>query len=95
MKHIQETSLLAYNNYTKPHLAETQQAVFQALLTRESFTNNELAHYMDWPINSVTPRIFELRKMGKVVAVIKRPCAISGRTAIAWRAIQALQESLF
>ena len=39
----------------------------------------------DLPINTITPRIFELRQKGLVVEHEKRKCTITGHPAIAWR----------
>jgi hypothetical protein len=57
----------------------------EALRNRPEFTNNELAEFLQWPINIVTPRIFELRAKGKVEESSRRPDGVTGRRAIAWR----------
>ena len=50
-----------------------------------SATNTELADDLHWPINTVTPRVKELRGHFLVVEMCKRKCYITGRTAIEWR----------
>jgi hypothetical protein len=39
------------------------------------------------PINTITPRVFELRQIGLVEEVGKRKCRVTDRTAIAWKAV--------
>ena len=86
---IQETSLLAFREI-QPHLGMKQAEVFKVLKaasdTHFDFTNCELAFLLDWPINCVTPRVFELRSFGLVVLSRKRMCERTGRLAMAWKA---------
>ena len=85
---IQDTSLLAFKQDVQPTLGERQRQVLTAL-GDQSLTNNELAHALGWEINRVTPRMNELVKLGKVELDKRRPCRITGRTAIAWRRVLA------
>lgn len=48
-------------------------------------TNTEIADYIGWPINTVTPRVNELCKKGRLEEFERRKCKITGRLAIAWR----------
>lgn len=83
---IQQTSLEAYAQ-AKRNLGEKQQIVLE-LLRRTyplDFTNMEIAYVLGWPINRVTPRVYELRQMGYVSASRKRKCDITGFNAIAWK----------
>lgn len=82
---VQETSIETYHDEVKPTLGARHKRVMEALATRADFTNLELATYLGWPINTATPRVFELREMGLVVESSKRLDAGSGRKAIAWR----------
>ena len=50
-------------------------------------TNTEIAHALSWPINTMTPRIFELRIKRKVEWHDNRPCRVTGKRAIAWRKV--------
>lgn len=84
----QETSRIAYAQNVIPTLGTRQLTVYEALKSRENFTNSELAGYLDWSINTVTPRVHELRKMKLVEEDYKRPCRVTGRTAIAWKIIR-------
>lgn len=81
---IQDTSTKAYREDALPTLSQRHSAVMNALGFLTSATNSELAHYLGWPINTVTPRIHELRKLGKVADLGKRSCEVTGRTAYVW-----------
>lgn len=91
---VQETSLLAYREI-QPRLGEKQAEVLKVLRaardTRLDFTNCELALLLDWPINTIVPRVFELRKKGLVVLNRKRLCERTGRLAMAWKAKEGLK----
>lgn len=81
---LQQTSLFAYYNDVKPTLGHRQKTIYEALGKRDNFTNCEMATYLDWPINTVVPRVSELRKMGLVRMAGIRKCNITGRKVIAW-----------
>lgn len=82
--HVQETSLFTFMHEVQPTLGERQKAVYEALRTRQSFTNRELATFLGWEINTITPRVLELRKKGLVRKSGIRMCSETGRRAIAW-----------
>ena len=93
---MQSTSLTAYFNEVFPTLGERQKSVLIALRERADFTNNELAQYLGWPINTVTPRIWELRLKGYVCESCRRKDGVTGRTAIAWKKkTEVIQTKLF
>lgn len=79
---IQTTSHLAFLEIL-PTLNNRHQSVLKAF-GESNFTNNELAHHLDWPINTITPRVNELVKRGLLEEFERRPCKITGRTAIVW-----------
>ena len=81
---MRETSLDAYDSI-RGKLNKLQRRVLDALHMRGQATNMEIAQELDWTINRVTPRMFELRTQGLVVAAVKRKCHVTGTTAIAWR----------
>lgn len=99
LTNVRDTSYMAYHNEVKPTLSERQRMVYNALLEAQknprtpNITNSELAAMLNWPINCITPRVYELRNLGKVVEDCKRTCRITGRTAYAWRTV--FQETLF
>lgn len=84
---VQETSLKAYFGEIYDNLGNRQKVVLEALKERENFTNQELADFLGFPINTVTPRVKELRDLGLVRKFTTRPCKSTGRTAIAWELV--------
>jgi len=92
---MQETSLDAYFSEVLPTLGERHQQVLKIFMenTSMNFTNMELSDELDWSVNRVTPRVFELRGMGKnnplknkpiLVKSELRPCRITKRMVNAW-----------
>lgn len=81
---VQFTSLEAYFGEIKPDLGRRQTEVLE-MFTRGSFTNAELAFAMNLPINSITPRVFELRQKGLIVEDCVRKCKSTGRNAKVWK----------
>lgn len=79
---IQQTSLLAYNEVLGD-LGRRQKQVLEAFQIKD-FTNQELSEYLKWPINTITPRVGELRIKGLVVEKERRKDKSTGRTAIVW-----------
>lgn len=90
-KMIRDTSQNAYES-VRPELGERQRLVFNELKKYGNLTNMELAVSLGVSVNTVTPRIFELRKFGKVAEWGKRECRVTGRTVISW---QAVSQTLF
>lgn len=62
---MQETSMLAYQEVIL-NLGERQMYVLKALKEIEPANNRQIAQFMRKPINTITGRIFELRKKGLV-----------------------------
>jgi hypothetical protein len=60
--------------------------VLDALRFFPDATNAEIAAHLAWPINRVTPRMLELRKMGLVLQSCRRDCKATGGTAWARKA---------
>lgn len=86
MTNVQQTSLLAYSEALKT-LGSKQKSVLDVFTHNpqiDDWTNLEIANYLHWQINSVTPRVFELRMKGLLKERCKRTCSIGGRRAIAW-----------
>ena len=88
---IQPTSLHAYNTEIRPTLGARQKTILEAVQEiqneRENATNTEIAKHLNFPINTVTPRVFELRKMGYLTESVTRPCRATGRRAKTWRVV--------
>ena len=94
---IQETSLQAYFGEVIETLGMRQHQVLGAFTKKENFTNTELASFLQWPINTVTPRCLELRERGLVTEHCKRKCKVTGRSALCWeiKPLSSIQVDLF
>lgn len=84
---IQNTSLEIYLKEVYPTLTARQRPVLHYLRNAGGdHTNAEISKALGKPINEITPRCLELRKLGLVVQSRRRPCQITGNTAWAWKA---------
>lgn len=81
----QDTSLFAYRQATQ-HIGAKQKAVLDTLRFFPDATNAELGARLGWPVNRITPRCLELRKIGLILDAGKRLCKITGSKAHAWKA---------
>jgi len=77
---IDTNSLDAFESI-KPDLNAKQRIVFEALRNKPA-TNKTLSKRMQLPINSITPRVLELRKMGLVKKMYSE--IDNNRTATVW-----------
>jgi hypothetical protein len=82
---IQDTSLFTYSVATQ-NLGAKKKQVLDALRFFPDATNAEIAAYLKWPVNRITPRVLELRKMGLILDAGRRICKVTGSTAHAWKA---------
>jgi len=82
---MQATSLIAYEQL-RDSLGKKEAMVFNSISQCVCpVTNSELAQHLGWSINRVTGRTNRLVEKGLVKEHCKRPCTITGHTAIAWR----------
>lgn len=93
----QDTSLISYYGEVMESIGPRHRDVLRVFGENPAmdFTNAELSEELGLPINSVTPRIYELRGRDKntpvdpsnpiIVKSQTRKCLATGRTAIAWR----------
>ena len=79
---MQKTSMDAYLSI-KRELGNKQQIIFDSLKFIGPATNENMALRLNWPINRVTPRMGELRKLGMVKQMYEEP-GKSGKMAIVW-----------
>ena len=77
---IQQTSLEAYESI-KLDLNYKQQVVFDVIFSHQGMSNHDIARFLGWEINCVTPRVLELREMNcieqediKIDRITKRRC---------------------
>jgi transcription initiation factor IIE alpha subunit len=94
---VQDTSLITYYGEVMESIGSRHKEILRVFGENPNmdFTNAELSEELDLPINSITPRVYELRGEDKNVPVDKdnpilmesqrRRCNVTGRTAIAWR----------
>lgn len=80
------TSLEVYKKEVKPNLSSKQQVVLDTIRRAKRPVNNqEIAIQLGQPINTVTPRTFELVAKGKVVEAFRAIYPVTNRKVIYWR----------
>lgn len=83
------TSILAYAEVLDT-LGERQSVVYSKIREMKSCNNVMIAEALHLPINSVTPRVNELRKKHIVMMDKKDICPYTGRLTCYWRVRRAL-----
>lgn len=81
---IKPTSLLAYSQILE-ELGERQTQVFRTLRKLRFASNFQIAKELKMPINSITPRIHELRRWGIVRQYKKDICPETKRLVLYWK----------
>ncbi len=91
---VASTSLLAYIEVV-PTLGRRQNEVLGLFEHNpgRAFTNAEIGRELGWEINTVTPRVKELRDRGVLEEKGERLCSRTGRRAKAWGKVT--RETLF
>lgn len=91
---VASTSREAYRKlfYDDEKLGAKQKAVFNCLLRRQYATNLEISQALNWPINTVTGRMTELKEKGLVTVEKTDRCPISGNTAKHWKVHDFIKE---
>lgn len=74
----------SFTNLSERSLNKNQILIFNTIKAKKDLTNSEISNITKLPINIVTGRNFELRKMGKVTPFQKRKCQISGKIVQSW-----------
>lgn len=80
---IQKTSLDSYLEI-QPELGEMQRLVFNIIKLYPFSSNHDLSHIMEKPINSITPRVKELRDKGLVLHGGYKDDEITGKRVMTW-----------
>jgi len=99
MSDVRDTSLLAYIDIkANGDLGRMQEQIFRIILNSDQpLTNKEISKLSGLEINSVTPRVNELRKMTiiwedknyMVIDAGKRPCTYEPkRMSHTWKAVE-------
>lgn len=84
---IQQTSLMAYVEALE-RINQNQFLVLKAIDYLGVCNNLQISQYLNFPINSVTPRVQELRKMKLVTLDHLGLCPITQRKTMFWRRIK-------
>lgn len=84
MTNVQETSKQAFESIHH-ELGERQQLVLNALYTLQSANNLMLAKFLSLPINSITPRLKELRDEKMVGFSHEGVCESTKRNTMFWK----------
>jgi len=83
MRVVATTSKEAYASI-QDRLGEKQQLVLGALEELNVGCNDEIARQLGWPINRVTGRVNEIRKMGRIELAFIKP-GTYGKNVKYWR----------
>jgi len=83
---IQQTSLETYKAIL-PTLSERQQMIFEVIQRHPGMSNHDIARYLDWEINCVTPRVNELRAKQVVGLHSEKTDRITGVKVMTWEEI--------
>lgn len=86
MRHAQQTSIEAWIDLNKSGTLGNKQSLVLSIIKQNEYgiSNNEIAKVLGMAINSITPRVHELRAKGLVAEGRKRLCSVSGKSVIAW-----------
>jgi hypothetical protein len=85
-KGMQPSSLDAWNSI-KEDLMPRQKTVLRTLQEIGEASNKQISKLLGWPINTITPRVLELRNMGLVDFSREQVDLKTNRTEIVWRAV--------
>ncbi len=86
---VRDTSLETYYNDIEPKLGDKQRTVYLAIqMSNRPVNNDEIATYLGQPINTVTPRVNELVKLGKVELAAKDIHPKTNRRVCYWRPVK-------
>ena len=81
------TSLLAYSEILED-LGWRQRQVYEVIRRLKSCNNLTISRELNLPINSITPRVKELRDFGVVRQHRKDNCEETGRLVIFWKPLR-------
>jgi hypothetical protein len=84
---MQQTSIDAYHSLGAEKITERQQQILIVLEEHYPACNRELSLWSSLPINSVTPRVLELRKKG-LVEMAHQDMDVTGKRVIYWRPVK-------
>lgn len=73
-------------------LGEKRRIVYQAIKHMRGATNHQIAEFLNWPINCVTGRVSELRKMFLIKSERKNGNTFSGNDHAIWEITESVEE---
>lgn len=80
---IQQTSIRAFREISE-EINDRQAKVYNTIALMPKINNTEIAKYLKKPINTITPRVHELRKKGLIKQAGTKKCPITNKTTMAW-----------
>ena len=83
---IQQTSLESYEALI-PILSEHQQTVLEVIQSHPGMSNHDIARFLNWEINCVTPRVNELRDKRMVSFCGIKKDHITERNVMTWEEV--------
>jgi hypothetical protein len=66
--------------------------VYNIIKLYPGVSNLDISRMLDLPINSITPRVYELRMYNLVTYSHKKKDRLTGRTAWAWKIVENPEE---
>jgi hypothetical protein len=83
---ITETTLMSWIAL-QPSISRKQRAVYQVISAFGPIDNVGVSRALGWPINTVTPRVLELRKSGLVIPHDYATSQETNRSVTRWKTI--------
>ena len=83
---VTKNSLLAYAEALE-NINHKQLIVYKALRKLGEANNQMLSRSLNWQINSITPRVYELRKMNLIKKSKDAPDQQTGRKTTYWKPV--------
>jgi DNA-binding MarR family transcriptional regulator len=80
---IQDTTLEAYK-IIEPELGNLQHEIYNVIISNPGMSNHDLARFLHWEINRVTPRVKELRDKGLVICGGTKTDRITHKEVMTW-----------
>jgi len=80
---VQNTSLEAYTDLLYI-LGEKQETILNTIREHPNVSNHDIARILHWEINTVTPRVYELRNMDLVLDNGLKIDRLTGRKVMTW-----------
>lgn len=83
----QQTSLDAFYNLSKDKVRRDYKIILEAISKLLEANNTMLSRYTGLPINIITPRVYELRKLGQVTFAKKDFCPYTKNNTNFWKVV--------